>query len=169
LLSSKSCRRAQNTNLKKEFEACRQAKKQGNSFDACELKTTKGRVKLGALICAEREFPQASTQLMLNGVEIILVANACDWDINRAAQLRTRAFDNLAGIAMAHYPKPKNNGHSCAYDCVAWDKSGKAKDTLIFEAGKKECVYSATFNLEAIRKFKQEEKWRLEYQKKNPF
>lgn len=38
------------------------------------------------MICADREFPEPATQLMLNGAELIVVPNACDWDeIRRGA------------------------------------------------------------------------------------
>jgi len=33
------------------------------------------------MICADREFPEPATQLMLNGAELIIVPNDCDWDV----------------------------------------------------------------------------------------
>ena len=42
----------------------------------------------------------------------------------------TRAFDNLAAVAMANYPVPRNNG-SRAYTCVPWSAGGRAAgDTM---------------------------------------
>src|SRR5437588_10203981 len=71
-------------------------------------------------VCSsDLEFPEPATQLMLNGAELIVVPNACAWDEIRSAGLRTRAFDNMVGIAMANYPGP-HSGNSQAFTCVAW-------------------------------------------------
>jgi predicted amidohydrolase len=56
---------------------------------------------------AIREFPEPAAQLVLNGAEIIVVPNACQWDEIRTAGLKTRAFENLVGVAMANYPAPR--------------------------------------------------------------
>jgi omega-amidase len=60
---------------------------------------------------------------MKNGAELIIVPNSCEWDEIRDCQLKTRAFENLVGIAMANYPKPKNNGQSTAYSPLAFNSS----------------------------------------------
>ena len=78
----------------------------GESFDVCTLTSAEGELQVGAMICADREFPEAGTQLMLNGAELIVVPNACTWDGIRAAGLKTRAFENFVGVAMANYPGP---------------------------------------------------------------
>ncbi|MBQ4447482.1 MAG: DUF3795 domain-containing protein [Clostridia bacterium] len=49
----------------------------GNDFPVCELETAKGPVKVGAMICYDREFPESARLLMLKGAELILVPNAC--------------------------------------------------------------------------------------------
>jgi predicted amidohydrolase len=61
-----------------------------------------GEVKIGAMICADREFPEAASQLMQNGAELIVVPNVCTWDDMQSAGLKTRAFENLVGIAMVN-------------------------------------------------------------------
>jgi predicted amidohydrolase len=137
----------------------------GTSFDVCTLETNEGKVSAGAMICADREFPEPASQLMHKGAEIILVPNACTWDELRRAQLKVRAFDNLVGIAMANYPSPHDNGHSSAYHCAAWDHGGKPRDTLIIEAGEEEGIFLATFHLDEIRSFRKRERWRLDYRK----
>lgn len=136
----------------------------GDSFDVCTLLGKEGEVKVGAMTCADREFPEAATQLMLNGAEIIVVPNASDWNNFRDTLLRARAFENFVGIAMANYPTPKNNGNSCAYDCVVW-KDGKDKDTLIVKAGAEEGIFIATFDVDEIRQFRKLEFWRIDYRK----
>lgn len=85
----------------------------GESFDVCTLESAERQVTLGVMICADREFPEAATQLMLNGAELLIVPNACTWDEIRTAGLQTRAFENLAGIAMTNYPG-RNRGSSQA-------------------------------------------------------
>lgn len=36
---------------------------------------------------------------MLQGAELILVPNACPMEINRLAQLRARAYENMLAVA----------------------------------------------------------------------
>lgn len=137
----------------------------GNTFDVCTIKGTEGEIKVGAMICADREFPEAATQLMLNGAEIIVVPNACKFDEIRKAQLKARAFENLLGIAMTNYPVPKDNGHSIAFHPAAWDLKGRFQETLIVEAGEEEGIFLAEFDVDQIRDFRKMESWRLEYRK----
>src|SRR5207253_7540009 len=106
----------------------------GESFDVCTLAGAEGEVNVGAMICADREFPEAATQLMLNGAELIVIPNACTWDDIRTAGLQTRAFENQVGLAMANYPGPRS-GRSQAHTCVAWTEDGTPQDTLLSIAG----------------------------------
>jgi hypothetical protein len=85
---------------------------------------------------------EAATQLMLNGAEFVIVPNACTWDETRTAGLRTRAFENLVGIAMTNYPG-LNKGSSQGHSCVAW-RAGQSVDTLIAKAGEQEQTLLAT-------------------------
>jgi len=136
----------------------------GASFDVCTLTGAEGELRVGAMICADREFPEAGTQLMLNGAELIVVPNACTWDGVRAAGLKTRAFENFVGVAMANYPGP-GAGNSQAYTCVAW-KHGAPQDTLIASAADREQILIANFDVDAIRAFRKEEAWRIDYRRK---
>jgi predicted amidohydrolase len=136
----------------------------GELFDVCTLVGAEGEVKIGAMICADREFPEAASQLMLNGAELIVVPNACTWDDLRTAGLKTRAFENLVGIAMVNYPPPLNNGNSQAYTCVAW-RNGKSIDTQIAKAGEQEEILLATFDMDDIRQFRNTESWRMDYRR----
>jgi predicted amidohydrolase len=135
----------------------------GESFGVCKLESAEGRVTVGAMICADREFPEAATQLMLNGAELVVVLNACTWDEIRTAGLKTRAFENLVGMAMANYPGP-NRGNSQAQSCVAW-RAGRSVDTLIAKAGEQEQILLATFDIDDIRAFRKTELWRMDYRK----
>jgi len=136
----------------------------GEVFDVCTVVGAQGAVKISSMICADREFPEVAGQLMLNGAELIIAPNACTWDDIRTAGLKTRAFENLVGIAMVNYPAPVNNGNSQAYTCVAW-RNGKSVDTLIAKAGEREEILLATLDMDDIRQFRNTEAWRMDYRR----
>ena len=132
----------------------------GDDFYVADLDTEKGSVKIGAMICYDREFPESARILMLKGAEIILVSNACPMEINRLSQLRARAYENMVGIATVNYPigKPDCNGHSSAFDGVAYRACDfGSRDTLIIEAGEREGIYIADFPIEEIREYRSRE------------
>lgn len=132
----------------------------GEDFYVTDLDTKQGMVKVGAMICYDREFPESARILMLKGAEIILVPNACPMEINRLSQLRGRAYENMLGIATTNYPKeqPDCNGHSSAFDGIAYRLDGSgSRDTLIVEAGEEEGIYMASFPLDDIRAYRNRE------------
>lgn len=132
----------------------------GEDFYVVDLDTEQGNVKIGSMICYDREFPESARILMLKGAEIILVPNACPMEINRISQLRGRAYENMVGIATVNYPKgkPDCNGHSTAFDGMAYSPSdSEARDTLIIEAGEQEGIYIADFPVDEIRKYRNSE------------
>lgn len=132
----------------------------GDDFYTADLDTEQGRVKVGAMICYDREFPESARILMLKGAEIILVPNACPMEINRISQLRARAYENMTGIATVNYPygKPDCNGHSTAFDGIAYREGQPgSRDTLILEAGEREGIYLADFPIEEIRAYRKHE------------
>jgi predicted amidohydrolase len=110
------------------------------------------------MICYDREFPESARILMLKGAEIVIVPNACPMELNRLAQLRTRAFENMIGIATANYAwgQPDCNGHSTAFDGIAWGEDG-VRDTLIIEAGESEGIYLAQFPMDKLRTYRENE------------
>lgn len=132
----------------------------GDDFYVADLNTESGIVKIGIMICYDREFPESARILMLKGAEIVLVPNACPMEINRLSQLRGRAFENMMGIATCNYPNtvPDCNGHSNAFDGVAYlpELSG-SQDTCILEAGGEEGIYIADFDLDMIRRYREKE------------
>ncbi|MCC6443586.1 MAG: carbon-nitrogen hydrolase family protein [Armatimonadetes bacterium] len=137
----------------------------GDGFPVCPLDTGQGEVKIGAMICYDREFPESARILMLAGAEIILVPNACGWEKHRRCQLRTRAYENMVGIAMTNYAAPDCNGHSVAYDAVAFGQDEKPLDLLIVEAGESEGVYMASFDLDRLRAYREHEAWGNAYRR----
>lgn len=132
----------------------------GDGFYVSELNTEGGTVKIGAMICYDREFPESARILMLKGAEIILVPNSCPMEINRISQLRARAFENMVGIATVNYPKgkPGCNGHSTAFDGIAYKENEPySRDMLIVEAGEREGIYIADFPIDEIREYRKKE------------
>lgn len=135
----------------------------GEEFFVCDLDTRAGIVKVGAMICYDREFPESARILMLKGAEIVLVPNACPMEINRLSQLRSRAYENMIGIATCNYPsgKPDCNGHSSAFDGVAYlpgapDAVG-SRDMCILEAGEKAGIFLAEFDMDTLREYRKKE------------
>jgi predicted amidohydrolase len=138
----------------------------GEDFYVTTLDTAQGDVKIGAMICYDREFPESARILMLKGAEIILTPNACTLDAPRLKQFQTRAFENMVGVAMANYAAPQNNGHSCAYDPELYIKNdGETRDPLVVEAGESEGIYLAAFDLERLRAYRAREIWGNAYRK----
>jgi predicted amidohydrolase len=131
----------------------------GDDFYVCALDTNEGDVKIGAMICYDREFPESARILMLKGAELILTPNACTLGMHRIGQFRARAYENMVGVAMTNYAAPQNNGHSVAFDGVAFDENGNAVNDLIVEAGEREGIYIAEFDLDRIRTYRERETW----------
>ena len=138
----------------------------GDGFPVCALDTTNGDVKIGFMICFDREFPESARILMLEGAELILTPNACTLDEPRLSQFKTRAYENMVGVAMTNYAAPQNNGHSAAFDGMAYPvPEGESRDTRIIEAGELEDVYIAAFDLDGIRVYRERETWGNAYRR----
>jgi predicted amidohydrolase len=143
----------------------------GDGFPVCALDTEHGEVKIGFMICYDREFPESARILMLEGAELILTPNACTLGDHRLSQFKTRAYENMVGVAMTNYAAPQENGHSVAYDGMAYHEvtppivGGEPRDTLIIEAGENEDVYLATFDTSALRAYRERETWGNAYRR----
>ncbi|MFW6286406.1 MAG: carbon-nitrogen hydrolase family protein [Candidatus Sumerlaeota bacterium] len=137
----------------------------GDGFRVATLQTRIGPVKIGAMICYDREIPESARILMLRGAEIILVPNACGLHQHRLNQFKTRAYENMVGLAMANYPAPHANGHSIAVHPMALDKSGNPQDIVVAEAGEDEKILMAEFDMDAIRDYRNRECWGNAYRK----
>ena len=131
----------------------------GDDFHVCTLDTAQGNVEIGAMICFDREFPESARILMLKGAEVILTPNACTLEQNRIGQFRARAYENMVGVAMTNYAAPQENGHSIAFDAVAFDENGGAIDSLSVEAGEREGIHLAKFDIDKIRAYRAREVW----------
>ena len=132
----------------------------GEDFYVCDLDTDCGTVKVGAMICYDREFPESARILMLKGAELILVPNACPMEINRISQLRARAFENMLAVATCNYPinVPDCNGNSTIFDGVVYKKNeNESRDTCILQAPESEGIYLATIDLDELREYRNNE------------
>ena len=132
----------------------------GEDFYVTDLDTACGSVKVGAMICYDREFPESARILMLKGAELILVPNACPMEINRLSQLRARAFENMLAIATCNYPEtvPDCNGGSSIFDgmvYVPWLED--SRDTCILQVDGQEGIFAAELDLEQLRSYREAE------------
>ena len=145
----------------------------GTEFKVCDFDG----VKIGIMICYDREYPESARVLMLKGAEIILVPNDCGSMRPRLQALSTRAYENMCGVAMAN-PNGENAGNSCAYSPICWDRNGECVDnTLLLADAETEGLFYADFDMDAIRAYREREmkkvignyndKESLKYYKKN--
>lgn len=132
----------------------------GDAFHVCDFDG----VRLGVMICFDREFPESARALMLQGAELIMVPNACDMNPARLAQLSTRAFENMVGIAMANYPGV-GWGSSCAFSPIVFNALGDWVDNTIVRADDSSQTLMVTFDLDAIRAYRKQEVWGNAYRK----
>lgn len=133
----------------------------GDTFRVCNFHG----IKLGIMICYDREYPESARILMLKGAEIILVPNDCGSMKPRLCALSTRAYENMVGVAMAN-PNGTNAGNSCAFSPICWDKDGNCVDNVILMADDmSEGLFYAEFDMDEIRKYREQEMMGNTYRK----
>ena len=132
----------------------------GEDFYVVDLDIGRDKIKVGAMICFDREFPESARILMLKGAEVILAPNACPMEINRLSALRTRAYEDMLAVATCNYPKgqPDCNGHSTVFDGVAWlrDEPG-SRDMCVLESPEEEGIYLAEIDMDLLREYRENE------------
>lgn len=125
----------------------------GEEFKVCEFEG----VRIGIMICYDREYPESARILMLKGAEIILVPNSCGGMKPRVNALSTRAYENMTGVVMANVAG-KDCGRSCAFTPVAWDKEGKEQEMTMFLADEEsEGIYMAEYDINELRAYRSSE------------
>lgn len=125
----------------------------GEEFKVCEFEG----VRIGIMICYDREYPESARVLMLKGAEIILVPNSCGGMKPRVNALSTRAYENMTGVVMANIATP-GCGRSCAFSPVAWDKEGREQEMTMFLADDKtEDIYIAEYDIDELRAYRSSE------------
>lgn len=131
-------------------EACLES---GNSFQVCDFCG----IRLGIMICYDREYPESARILMLKGAEIILVPNDCCAMKPRLCALSTRAYENMVGVAMAN-PNSENAGNSCAFSPICWYDDGNCADNVLLMADDlTEDLFYAEFDMDKIRSYRENE------------
>ena len=129
----------------------------GDEFFVTALDTAKGIIKVGGMICYDREFPESARLLMLKGAEVVLVPNACPMELNRLSQLRGRAFENMMTIATCNYPAsvPDCNGGSSVFDGVAYLPHWEGfRDMCVLQAGEEEGIFTAEIDIDLLREYR---------------
>ena len=125
----------------------------GTEFKVCNFEG----VKIGIMICYDREYPESARMLMLKGAEIVLVPNNCQGMKPRLNALQTRAYENMFGVVMAN-PPYENAGNSCAFSPIAWDDDGNCANMELFTADElSEKIYIADYNIEELRAYRNSE------------
>ena len=128
----------------------------GEDFYVGPLHTRLGVVKVGAMICFDREQPESARILMLKGAELILTPNCCNLDEFRLEQFKVRAVENIVHVAMANYPQPYQNGRSVGYS---------ASGDCVVLAGKAEGIFMAAFDMEKLRARRAKSIWGNAYRR----
>jgi len=147
----------------------------GDGFPTADLDTAGGPVRIGVMICFDREFPEAARALMLGGAEVILTPNACLLGDDRVGQFRARAFENMVGVAMANYaaddPADPDgcNGRSVAFSGICFTPEGRPLDHTLVAAGSEPGIHLATFDLDELRAYREREVWGDAYRKPSAY
>lgn len=125
----------------------------GDEFKVCDFHG----IKIGIMICYDREYPESARILMLKGAEIILTPNDCGAMAPRIQALSTRAYENMVGVVMAN-PNGENAGCSCAYSPICWDDDGNCVDNTIFVANDlDEGIFYADYDMDKLRYYRNHE------------
>lgn len=133
----------------------------GYEFKVCDFDG----IKLGIMICYDREYPESARILMLKGAELILVPNDCGSMLPRVQVLSTRAYENMVGVVMANPPR-KNAGCSCAFSPIVWDKNGVPIDnTIVLADDRTEDIFIAEYDIEKLRDYRSHEMMGNTYRK----
>jgi len=126
----------------------------GDSFEVGTLDYENGQVQLGAMICYDRNFPEAARILMLKDAEIVIVPNASKLKPIGIEQFKVRAFENAMCMAMVNYPVNdinKSNGLSCAFHPISVDENDNPIEMQVIMIGHEEEIAIATFDIDKLR------------------
>lgn len=135
----------------------------GDRFETCELDYGRGKIKLGTMICFDRDFPESTRILMLQGSEIIIVPNACYMSQIRLDQLKVRAYENMVGIVCVNYANL--GGKSSAYSPIVRNQSKQEVNNEILVMDEKEDINIVEYNIEEIRDYRKREVFGDAYRK----
>jgi predicted amidohydrolase len=139
------------------FDTPEEACAAGEGSSVAQLSVKAGEIAIGLMICMDREYPEVGADLIRQGADIILVPNSSPLmddptvgDV-RIAGVRAMAFQSAAGIAVANYPAPKDDGHSFAVDGLG---------RIIAMGGAEPELVIADFDMDALRAVQRQEWFR---------
>lgn len=147
----------------------------GNKFEVSTLETKVGPMKVGAMICFDREFPEPARVLALKEAELVLIPNCCIFDDHRIAQMKTRAFENKIALAMTNYPASHEeaNGMSLIISPISFTHNesgqGKYKENLLLKTGPEEGIYYCELDLDEIREYQKNAIWGANFRHPNAY
>lgn len=118
------------------------------------------------MICYDRDFPESARILALNGVEIILIPNACYLTKIRLEQVKVRAYENMVGTVVINYAGI-HNGHSAAFSPIVRNEFLEEVDNELTILGEIEEVSIVNFDLAKMRRYKQKEHHNMNFRKPN--
>lgn len=127
----------------------------GDNFYTSELDYGRGKVKLGAMICYDRDFPESARILMLQGSEIIICPNACYMNKIRLDELKVRAYENMVGIVTVNYANM--GGKSSAFTPIVRDENKNEIESKLLVMDDRESIDFVEFNLDNIRTYRKRE------------
>ncbi len=143
-------------------EACLES---GDEFKVCDVNG----VRIGIMICYDREYPESARVLMLKGAELILVPNDCDLMEPRLQALSTRAYENMVGVVMAT-PPGNNAGRSCAYSPICWENDEITVDnTILMADAYTDDIFLAKFDMDRLRTYRSREMMGNTYRRVNAY
>ena len=135
----------------------------GKDFFVGELDYKKGKIKIGSMICFDRDFPESARILMLKGAEIIIVPNACYMSKIRLEQLKVRAYENMVGIVTVNYAN--HGGKSSAFSPIVRDINKKEVESEILIMDDTERIEIVEFDMNLIRDYRNREAFGDAYRK----
>jgi predicted amidohydrolase len=86
----------------------------GDRFPTWDLVLGEAPVRIGVMICYDREVPEAARLLMLQGIDLLFnpLACCCPAEEIHRALIRVRAFENEVFLVMVNHAAPRMNGLS---------------------------------------------------------
>lgn len=124
----------------------------GEDFFVCDFDN----IKIGVMICYDREYPESARELMLQGAELIIVPNCCDEMKPRLRELSVRAMENMCVVAMAN-PNGKFMGNSCAFSPIVWNDENGADNEIVVADENFDGIVYAEFDIDEIKEYRENE------------
>lgn len=140
----------------------------GTDFSVCELDYEREKIRLGVMICYDRDFPESARILALKGAEIILIPNACYLSKIRLDQVKVRAYENVVGTVVVNF-SGVHKGHSAAFSPIVRDEFKMEVNNELINLGEKEEICIVNFDIEKIRLYRQSENNNIKFRRPDSY